>query len=277
MAQVRCLVCKEMFEKYEAVPVKIRDRGNRNGYLCGCHSKYINDWDSLYSYSKKNNQRLGKPKAHGDTFGIELELTCHPDTVARGELGNLNFIPTSDCTVSEEWKSPIFYGLNSLSKIMDTLDWLIESGHMDKPNVEAGTHLHIGNENLFNNDFLADHYHTLFDNLSREVENNPDDATRIFGRSFDGNRWALPTYECWSNDHKSWINLEHDYTVEFRLCKYIDGKQYYKAVCLCRELFNKMKKFMEFCEQVQDYGEREKYARKVSRMMVKVWEKAVNA
>lgn len=230
LAKCQCKGCNNI----GTVAVPLSRRGNRQAYICQYHA------EQLEAYSRENETRLGTIKANGFTFSQELE-TSYSDIIARIELLASGYLPTSDITVDCEYKSAITNGLNSLAKHCVTIDRLIENGNLsveDTNGYEVGTHLHIGHSEHINRETinqLARFYHSLFVPLSKVMEANPQKTEALFGRGFG--RWAQPVNEdSWAGAHANFINLEHAYTVEFRILKYRNANQYMKAVHFCKDV-----------------------------------------
>ena len=214
-------------------PIAIPNRGGRAGYLCSYH---FFDTESYYT---ENDYWYGKRKNHAGTFSVELE-TSASTAQARGELVNFGFIPTYDCTVDVEYKSPIHEGLNALSKQCTTIDKLVDAGDVEMDN-RCGTHLHYGNIRWINPvtmGHIIEYYQYLFEPINDYlISLDPSTVAAFFGRDFT-NRTHLPgqsgsadgyaqTLDLdYPTTHENWINVQHDYTIECRLPKYRNGKQY---------------------------------------------------
>lgn len=215
------------------VAVPLSRRGDRNAYICQYHA------EQLEAYSRENMTRLGTIKANGFTFAQELE-TSFSDIVARMELLASGYLPTMDITVDCEYKSAITNGLNSLAKHCVTIDRLIANGNLsvaDTSNYEVGTHLHIGHTDHIKPEtirYISRFYHSLFTPLSEAMKSDPQKTANLFGRYFG--QWAQPINA--NSDpiaHSNFINLQHDYTIEFRILKYQNASQYMKAVHFCKD------------------------------------------
>lgn len=209
------------------IKISLNRRGNRASYLCEHHAT------ELERYSTENDEKLGTSKAHGYTFGVELE-TSYSDLKARAEIVANGYIPTSDCTVDVEYKSPIMYGLNSLSKQTVTYQRLIDEGHLEI-GYGCGTHFHVGHVekiNLFNIAKIRKYYTEIFLPVTRLMMENPLETEMIFGRYFTGYAEEIDEYTD-PDKHENWINLQHSKTLEWRLVKYVTGKQFMNAAKLC--------------------------------------------
>jgi hypothetical protein len=221
------------------VKVRIAKRGNRYGYMCDFHAR------RLEGYTVENDFRSGIRKKNGFTFSCELEVSS-ATTKARGELVDFGFKPTADCTVSAEFKSPIYEGLNALSKQCVSIERLIESGDI-RIGSECGTHFHVGHADYINGEtmrYLRRFNGSLFVPLSEAIMADPEKSARFFGRR--PNNWAEPvTMRDPSGDfpgchmkHSAMFNLQHDYTVEFRQAKFVNAEQYMAVAKFARDCVN---------------------------------------
>ena len=194
-------------------------RGGRNAYMCEYHAF------NIASYSTDNNRRQGKTKVSKDTFGWEFE-TSFSDLTARGELIAAKFLPTADCTVDVEYKSPIYNGLNSISKTFTTFDKLIAGGHL-RIGEGCGTHTHYGNRDYIDRetmDYIRRFYHSLFVPLCEAIRENSDKTAAFWGRDFE--YYASPiNRNSYATEHTNFINVQHNNTIEFRLVKYQNAEQ----------------------------------------------------
>lgn len=221
------------------VRVPIAKRGGRYGYLCNHHAT------RLGSYTAENGNRCGCRKQNGFTFSMELEVS-RATIKARGELVDFGFDPTYDCTVSAEYKSPIFEGLNALSKQCVSIEKLIAEGEMSIGN-ECGTHFHVGHVDYINPTtmrYLRRFNGSLFVPLSQAIMADPEKSARFFGRR--PNNWSEPVtmsdpsgdYDGSRMKHSAMFNLQHDYTVEFRQPKFVNAAQYMAVAKFARDCVN---------------------------------------
>ena len=257
----------------------VRRRGGNMAYLCDFHSRY------LESYSTENNYRLGEQKANGFTYSIECE-TMRPEFQARLELLLAGYIPTSDCTVDVEFKSPIYEGLNAVKAYLPSIQWMLDE-NLIVIDENCGTHFHVGHHDYINSkymNYIRRFYHSLFVPLSRALEENNSKATEIFGRNFG--YWAQSINENTDADeHTNFINVQHDYTIEFRRAFFRNDKQYSRCADFCRKITEKV--VNTFCVEVENLGLIEgqtltveqkaclkKAADKAAKQMIKVFEKA---
>lgn len=235
MTKCMCKGC--MNEGVVAVPVA--KRGGRPGFMCHFHA-----YREL-GYTHENDLYYGKRKKHGFTFSEERE-TSRSDLKARGELLDFGYLPTMDATVDVEYKSPIFEGLNAIAKQAVSFDKLIAEGHMVIGD-DCGTHFHVGHVEFINADtmkYLRRFNGSLFVPLSNAIMADTEKSARLFGRK--PQHWAQPVtmddpsgnYEGYRMKHEAMFNLQHDCTIEFRQCKFVNAEQYMRAVHFCKDATN---------------------------------------
>jgi hypothetical protein len=231
------------FTKRDRGGITAAEKGAGNAYICNEHATII------YDYETRNTLFYGKPKAHNTTFSIENEMSMDSIRI-RGELMSHGFIPCRDGSVEIEYKSPIYYGLNALSKELQTLEDVICEGYADIDDT-CGTHLNIGKE-WWNDDTFEDlktFYHRLFTPLSNYLLENPVDCARLFGRVID-NGWSEPVNEATDPlDKYNIVNIRHETHIEFRICKFKNQHQYMEAVKCWNEILDVLyTRFIKYAE-----------------------------
>lgn len=238
MARIPTCMCKDC-NAIGTVKVPIAKRGDRFGYMCEFHAH------RLEGYTVENDFRMGNPKKNRFTFSKELEVS-NATTKARGELVDFGFKPTADCTVSAEFKSPIYEGLNAISKQCVSIEKLILSGDIRIGN-ECGTHFHVGHADYINGEtmrYLRRFNGSLFVPLSNAIMHDQEKSARFFGRR--PNTWAQPVtmrdpsgdYSGFQMKHEAMFNLQHDYTIEFRQAKFVTAEQYMNVAKFAKDVAN---------------------------------------
>ena len=238
MSRIPNCMCKNC-TNIGTVRVHIAKRGDRNGYMCDFHAR------QLEGYSVENNYRAGERKNHGFTFSMELE-TGRSNAKARGELFDFGFKATMDTTVNVEYKSPIYEGLNAVSKQCVSIEKMLENGDLTIDG-RCGTHFHCGHAEHINPvtmRYLRRFNGSLFVPLSNAIMADPAKAERFFGRM--ANHWAEPVtmadpsgdYEGFCMKHSAMFNLQHDYTIEFRQAKFVSAEQYMNVAKFARDCVN---------------------------------------
>lgn len=214
------------------VKVAIANRGNRNGWMCDFHARRLED------YSEENDFRKGNRKQNENTFSMEFE-TAASSQKARGELLNFGFLPTSDCTVNVEYKSPIYEGLNAISKQLVSIEKMVNDTEIAIGN-NCGTHFHVGHASYITPEtmgYIRRFYHSIFLPLCNHMESNRQQTIDFWGRDFT--YYASPiTASTSSTDHCNFINLQHSYTIEFRLAKFQNAKQYMNIAKFAKDATN---------------------------------------
>lgn len=242
MPKCSCPFCNEIGTHKYAV----RRRGGGNAYLCDYHATH------LESYGRENGFRIGNMKKNGMTYSIELE-TSAATFRARLELCVAGFIPTSDCTVYAEFKSPIYNGANALKAYLPSIEDL-QTARDIRIGDNCGTHLHIGHDKYINARYMSyiiRFYHSLFVPLSDALCADNAKATEIFGRNFG--EWARPvSFHTDANEHTNFVNVQHDYSLEWRRCFFRNAAQYSRCVDFCRACTEIV--INTFCVQVERLG-----------------------
>lgn len=233
MARIAKCMCNNC-NNIGTVKVAIPNRGNRFGFMCDFHARH------LEGYTTENDFRKGNRKVNGFTFSAELE-TSRSTAKARGELLNFGFLPTSDCTVDVEYKSPIYEGLNAISKQTASIEKLVNEGQLAMDS-SCGTHFHVGHADHINPEtmqYIRRFYHSIFVPLSDCMVANPSETTAFWGRPFTAGGWASPiNSRSDATEHRNFVNMEHAYTIEFRLAKFRTAEQYMQVVKFCRDTVN---------------------------------------
>lgn len=204
-------------------------KGHGFRYLCPAHyglnglNGYHSSADVTYVGSRKNTDLASTP------VGIEFEVVLKDN---KRDIPLLNIFRTSlanyasarqeeDGTVSAEFPTGAFIGINSLSKLLDSFE---RYGVLDAltNNSECGAHIHAGCTCVM---YVKENYKALFEPLADCIRNlSVNDKIKYFGSDF--RTWA--EYPEWYNtrNHCNIFNTQHQYTLEFRLPRCINAKQY---------------------------------------------------
>jgi hypothetical protein len=237
--------------------------------LCDKHAAIFNNL-SFSTYSMENHDHVGKPTAKGMTFSCEIESVKNTPVAIASMICDLGFYPSHDGSLwnrGVEYKSRIFDSLNSATKTFGTIQSLNEKGFFDTLDDTCGGHIHTGFYNdpvdfrrLYNN---MDDYYTVFKDLFEYLDKMPNDKMhKYFGRGFtnyarvlrpydggyilprhDGNGRRLRNddmiinkYDSPVDVHEIIFNLQHNYSIEFRLPKFINAIQYRECVLAMQDL-----------------------------------------
>ena len=180
-----------------------------------------------------------------------------------------------------EHKSPIFDSLQPCTKTLGTIEYLNTVGAFDTTADCCGAHIHTGFygdpvdfRNIYEN---VDDYMHVFGGLYRYLENMPNAKMHeYFGRGFtdyartilknrsgfyympchDGNGRLIPDdkQDLWFIDtmgnknhshmvaiHSCAFNLQHSYSIEFRLPKFVNAVQYRHCILTMQDLTAKLR------------------------------------
>lgn len=223
----KCIYCKRMTDFYRC------DLSTNPLYICRVCA------DRLQSYSFEGfNLQNGTQTSDNITIGCELETIGH-SLDAKIYLIKYGFIPTSDCTVSVEYKSPIYNNLSSLSKVCGMIEQLDKNENIDFSvnNNDCGLHTHYGYKGLNIQNYIEPFYKELFKPLNDCIDNMTIEKRReIFGSNYryyaDSINFNNPYNHC------NWINIQHTKTIEIRLFRFNSATQYIKAVKVFRAMLS---------------------------------------
>lgn len=221
--------------------------------------RVCDDCFKVKGYCTKNNAINHKGAKHGLTFGCELE--CIPyslESQAAFASPYYGFIPTEDCSISYyggiEYKSPVWRNLSGLRQMFRSLNQYADFGHKS-----CGQHIHVGHEN-YNSWYTRRYAHELFGQVTEWAGNHPLEIAALFGRASSPD-YAM--FEVYQGNRYSWINLANDYTIEFRLCKFVNPDQYFSLFCMSGEIM----------EIVIESQKREIDSRKAGQKILKIVQK----
>lgn len=207
-------------------------KGHGFRYLCNKHyglnglDSYHNNADVTFIGSRKNTDLASTP------VGVEFEIVLKNEkntpllNIMRTSLANYaSARQEEDGTVSAEFPTGAFIGINSLSKLLDSFErYDILEALTD--NSECGAHIHAG---IVCVEYVRENYKDLFKPLADKISAMKSaDRVKFFGSNFRS--WAI--YPDWYNpeNHTNFINTQHSHTLEFRLPRCISSKQYLQCV-----------------------------------------------
>lgn len=207
------------------------------------------DCMEVKSYFAKNDIiRWGTDNLNGFTYGFEFEiipasLASHALLISR----DFRMIATDDGSLpigGIEFKTPVYDSLHGVKQIFRTVaDNQITNYETDRC---CGTHVHIGHVDRYTphtRNIIINNIRELVKPLGEYLKTNKEECEAVFGRYFTyyANFKDDTTY----NNHESWINLENDTNIEFRLCKMVTPEQYFFCVCMIKDMFTTMLDFAE--------------------------------
>ena len=222
----KCLTCGRDGTTHEFHPVA-HTTGTR--YICEYCARRVD------RYTDENTSERGHDK-NGLTFSCEFEIPSEfgiafpDDYLTRAQyLLAQGFESTYDCTVWREYKSPIYHGLQSFSRVAAQIDKILQPERWNTSGV-YGTHCNIGRIGYGGDDvtILRTWYSTLTRRLYATINADRDACGRIYGRT--ESMWAQTNPEACPTEHALFINLQHTTHIEFRLSKYINSRQYMECV-----------------------------------------------
>lgn len=261
-----CTRCGATHFTSEMVKTISPKRGERHAYICErCATENER-------YHATNNKVLGTEKVNNVYCGIEFE-TSYTDVFARNMMFEYGFIPTSDCSLASdgtsnrygyydgntcEYVSGLMKGLNRASKFALTCDKLVNENHM-KVNYSCGTHFHVSIDSMKDSNgektymnYIRRFYNSLFVPLCETMKANPYATKAVFGRYFTDYAKSIDmnTTQEYHEDRYYFINCLADNNIEFRLNKFVNGKQYQNLMKMEVEMTKCI--VTNFCEHFND-------------------------
>ena len=235
-----CIECGRLTsEDLGGIRVTIPSQAN-GVWVCEAHRGRRN----LHGYSDENSNVLGTRTADGMSMSIELESVGY-STHARAYLVKNKFLPTSDCTVDIEYKSPIYFSEIPLAKIVGGVEYMDknDSYKFSVNNSRCGIHTHYGfTDNHFNFNSLEYDYKELFYPLDRLVSSlSETNRIAIFGRTWG--QYNRPCSFGYPMEHSNWINIQHENTLEIRMPRFTDAETYMRFVKCFKKIFKKLNTF----------------------------------
>lgn len=246
-----CAICGVDVPAHMGYSIIVRGKG-ANGRVF-CRKCGMGTW----GYGIGNNKIIGTDKKgvlESTTVGVEVELVNMDNEKfysLRRQLGFMGFhnintnrnLPQSDCTVDTEIPTPIMQGLASLSALLRNAD---KRGELIcTNNHQCGAHIHVYCNDVH---YISLYYHTLFKGFQSWLDTiGADKRVEIFGSDFRNYASRVDMENCSSPCHGSFINVEHNDTLEFRLPRIVSHKQYIKVVKFWREVGCLINHF-DFCK-----------------------------
>ena len=214
-----------------ATPVYLKTR-DTIGYICA-------DCMEIGGYSLEN--RKERENAYNyDSYTYSFELECIPNSKsAHGLLisREYDFYATYDSSINSfggaEFKTPIYGNLHGLKQIFRTVE------ENTTVNENCGSHINVGHDYYMAKyiNVLRNNASNLFNPLCEYMVSHRINTINVFGRYFND----YCDIACCNGDyinHYNWLNLINYNRVEFRLCKFVDAKQYFWLTNLCSDILN---------------------------------------
>jgi hypothetical protein len=143
------------------------------------------------------------------------------------EMIERGFLRAVDGSVSDELKSPIYHDWESFQGHLPLLDRM--SRYVGR---DCGTHIHV-HMRAREKSVLIDHYESILGPMVKRMRENLFENEVFWGR--EDSEYAVLASTI--TDRCVWLNPRTDYdTIEFRLPKYRDSRQFSRVICFVREL-----------------------------------------
>lgn len=285
---VSCVSCGVTDNKNNMLRLEVLNRGNRSGFICERCANYE------ANYSDKNRNTSGSEKSELWTCATEFETSGATER-GQAHLMSWKFLPSHDCSVWREYKSPIFNGFGSLVHLCKSLDNLLRDGDISIDE-DCGTHLHIGKKEIVNHitgeiyhlnaealDMLFKYRSELLTPLCDYLTNHPRETEEIFGRRV--NHWCAHVREIEQYSYREEHSARYcainfcsstDCTIEYRLNFFRSGKQYARLIMLEKKMTEAL--FVNFLDYWQT-GDRDEalahQAVKAGNKLLRLMEKEV--
>lgn len=208
--------------------------GQNNGvYLCDYHNN-----GGKYGYHEKQEyiEHNGTRKTSDNiTIGFELESMGRSKDVYAWLCFN-NYLPTADCTVDTEYISPVFTSFSGITKQLATIEYFNNNPMFDfsVTNRRCGLHTHYGYKNKPISNNIRANCKVLFQPLCDYIANLSTNKQReFFGRALIDTDYCDSTMTTYSK-HTSMFNLQHKYTIEFRLLHFSNAENTVKMMKILR-------------------------------------------
>jgi len=248
----RCTNCGREFTTDQMVKTAMLNRGGNNAYMCHYCANHNSGYHSV------NTKNRGTQKVNEVFIGHEYEVSFN-DYYARNIMFEYGFIPTHDGSLRGrntcEFVTGIQSGLNIASKMVVTLENLINEGHLEI-NESCGTHFHVSINAMKNSEgeqvymnYIRRFYHSLFTPLCNAMQANQTKTEALFGRYFS--RWAREVNSYTDPDDRyNFINVTNNSNIEFRLNKFQNAKQMQNLMKMEVEMVKCI--VTNFCEHFND-------------------------
>lgn len=231
------------------------------------------------SYSTKNNNKLYKPSSTHKTYGFEFEaIPKHKKTGYDGHVemvtSKYGIIPTSDCSLAAggiEYKTPTINGLRGVRHMFNDVNSMVSFRSRS-----CGQHINIGDSEHINSEAMnriRNYKHKLFDNLTEYMIRHSDEVERVCGRNFCHFASTNTQYI-----HGSWLNLDNNNRIEFRISKFKNPDQYFELTNMWTEMVDCIiKNFLMKYSNVGSYSvytTRNRHNAEItSKKMIKIFQK----
>lgn len=224
-AGTKCKICGMPItaEDFRNNDVISTDGGCLGGIIYG-HAHCCIKRDYSYEHLVRNK----KATYTGVQAGWELET--NDTTTAEQRLylyACYGLVCTSDCTVSEEFKSGINQGLHGIKKYFEGIEKVIDIASGEN----CGSHVNISLVKWDNTSEIYRYRVELFRPLVKAMADlSEEKRVEIFGRDFGSYR----RYEEYDFEHGDWLQIKSK-CLEFRISRYKNATQYSHLIMLYAE------------------------------------------
>jgi hypothetical protein len=222
----RCKICGEPItaEDFRNFNVVSTEGGCLGGVIYG-HAHCCRKRDYSYEHLVRNK----KATYSGVQFGVELETNDITTAEQRLYLyACYGLVCTSDCTVSEEFKSGINQGLHGIKKYFEGIEKVIDISSGEN----CGSHVNISLAKWNNTADIYNYAEDLFSPLVKAIKALPSfKRVEIFGRDFGAYREYTEKYF----EHGDWLQIKNN-CLEFRISRYRNATQYSHLIMLFAEM-----------------------------------------
>lgn len=266
-----CLYCHTQVDPECAIAVPSKSNGTTR-YIC-------RECGRVHNYAARNNDTMHKKCKHGEQFGIEFEGGFFGSIVAVGDsrlaskmmviqylAANYHLLPSEDCTVSCELKSPRYYSKHGIKA---TLKSIFEV--FDLTTLSSGQHINYSKLSWkYDNGDLIEMFGTeLFGSLAHYLKEHENECIKVFGRYFK----SYCEYTDKTFEHGYWLNIKQDYAldescIEFRLAKFTSVTQYFHLICFCSDVIDIIDKWMSKYQPFDTTEKRNKQAENVGKKIL---------
>lgn len=227
-----CLVCGCEVVSGEGYRRFVRGRGLR--VVCVDHASNLMSYHGSEALRADEIGTEKKMPLTRTTIGVEIETDGQSRTDEkylrfRGTLERVGFVFESDCSVrTGEAPSPKMQGLATMSAILrnnqDVFDLFTEN---------TGSHIHVQCDDIA---YIRRYYHTLFVPFCEYLESHSDTwLINNFGSDFRYYACKITRYTDCMN-HANFINVQHEHTLEFRLPRIREYRQFVELLKFWREV-----------------------------------------
>ena len=222
----KCKICgmpitAEDFRNYNVISTE----GGCLGSVIYGHKECCKKRDYSYEHLVRNK----KATYSGVQFGVELET--NDTTTAEQRLylyACYGLVCTSDCTVSEEFKSGINQGLHGIKKYFEGIEKVINISSGEN----CGSHVNISLAKWNNTSYIYEYRADLFKPLVKAIaELSEAKRVEIFGRDFGSYREYSEQYF----EHGDWLQIKNK-CLEFRISRYKNATQYSHLIMMYAEM-----------------------------------------